>query len=145
MSGVCIDVNEDIHRKSIRKALINGNGLNIEEAVDFFSGKRTGAIFFRGVKLIDRVWVTSDIVITGACVMLTVGDRRILVIGILTPSLIGHNPPKIMRTAARRLVITIPNTGSKYVGRLKDLIVEHRLVERVGEANTKSTSKVALN
>ena len=39
------------------------------EAVGNYTGKKIGATFFRGTKPIDGVWVTSDVVIIGACVM----------------------------------------------------------------------------
>ena len=41
-----------------------------------------------------------------------------------------------MRAVVKSLNTTIPGAESKYVGRLKDLIVEHRLIERVGQAHT---------
>ena len=39
---------------------------------------------------------------------------------------------------------TIPRTEINYIGRLEDLIVEHRLVERVGESHETSTSTLIL-
>ena len=142
-----MDVNKDIYRKSIGKALTRDEGLNIEEAVGNFTGKKIGATFFRGVKPIDGVWVTPDVAITGACVMpdgYGVGDHRLFVVDMLTSSLIGHNPSKIFRAVARRLNTTIPRAKANYVGRLVDLIVEHRLVKRVGEADETSTSNLIL-
>ena len=76
------------------------------EAVVNYTGKKIGATFFRGTKPIDGVWVTSDVVIIGACVMPAgcgIGDHRLFVLEFLTSSLIGHDPPKIVRAAARRL------------------------------------------
>ena len=66
---VCMDVNEDIYRKSIGKALTMSEDLQMIEAVGNYTGKKIGATFFRGTKPIDGVWVTSDVVIMGACVM----------------------------------------------------------------------------
>ena len=60
---VCMDVNEDIYRKSIGKALIMSEDLQMIEAVGNYTGKKIGATFFRGTKPIDGVWVTSDVVI----------------------------------------------------------------------------------
>ena len=57
-----------------------------------------------------------------------IGDHLLFVIDILTSSLIGHNPPKIVRAAARRLNTTIPSAVDNYVGRLEDLIVDHKLI-----------------
>jgi hypothetical protein len=76
---VCMDANEDIYRKSIGKALMDQDGLNMSEVVGDFTGKKLGATYFRGTKPIDCIWATKDIVITHACVMPTryrVGDHR---------------------------------------------------------------------
>ena len=66
---VCMDAKEDIYRKSIGKALVKTDGLNMIEAVDNYTGQQLGAAFFKGVKPIDGVWVTSDVQVAGACVM----------------------------------------------------------------------------
>ena len=79
---VCMDVNEDdIYRGSIGKALTNEDGLDMEEAVGNFTGKKIGATFFRRTKPIDGVLVTQDVVVTGACVMPAgygIGDHWLL-------------------------------------------------------------------
>ena len=141
---VCMDVNEDnIYRGSIGRALTSESELDMEEAVGNFTGKKIGATFFRGTKLIDKVWVTQDVDVVAACVKSVrydIGDHRLFVIDILTSSLIGHNPPKIVRAAARRLDTTIPSTVDNYVGQLEDLIVDHKLIERVGEAHETASS-----
>ena len=92
---VCMDVNEEIYLKSIGKALVETNDLDMIEAVGNFTGRKIGATFFRGTKPIDGVWVTSDVVITGACVMPAgygIGDHRLFVLDFLTSSLVGHDP-----------------------------------------------------
>lgn len=144
---VCMDVNEDIYRQSIGKALTDTEDLDMTEAVGSFTGKTVGPTFFRGNKPIDGVWVTSDIVITGACVMPSgygIGDHRLFVVDFLTSSLVGHDPPKIVRAAARRLNTQIPSAERMYVHKFEDLIIEHKIVERVGQANNKATSKASL-
>ena len=62
----------------------------------------------------------------------------------MTSSLVGHDPPKIVRAAARRLNTQIPSAEKNYLERFEDLIIEHKIVERVGAANDKSTSKALL-
>ena len=89
-----------------------------------------GPTFFQGKDPIDGVWVTPDVVITGACVMPVgygVGDHRMFLIDFLTSSLIGCNPPKIVRTAARRLNTIIPGVEAKYVSMLEMLMEYHRI------------------
>ena len=81
------------------------------EAVGNYTGKKIGATFLEGTKPIDGVWVTSDVVIIGACVIPAgygIGDHRLFVLDFLTLSLIGHDPPKIVRATARRLNTNIP-------------------------------------
>ena len=55
---VCMDVNDDIYKGSIGRALKSEAGLDMEETVEHFTGKKIGATFFRGTKPIDGVWVT---------------------------------------------------------------------------------------
>ena len=117
------------------------------EAVGNYTGKKIGATFFRGTKPIDGVWVTSDVVIIGACVMPAgygIGDHRLFVLDFLTLSLIGHDPPKIVRAAARCLNTNIPSANRYYINRLEELITKHKIVERVGQAHKNSTSKASL-
>ena len=114
----CMDVNKDIYRKSIGKALTMSEDFQIIEAVGNYTGKKIGATFFRGTKPIDGVWVTSGVVIIGACVMPAgygIGDHRLFVLDFLTSSLIGHDLPKIVRAPARRLNNNIPSTELCYI------------------------------
>ena len=141
---VCMDVNKEIYCKSIGKALTMSENLQMIEAVVNYTGKKIGATFFRGTKPIDGVWVTSDVVIIGACVITAgygIGDHRLFVLEFLTSSLIGHEPPKRVRAAARRLNTNIPSGKLYYINRLEELITKHKIVERVGQAHEKSTSK----
>ena len=75
-----------------------------------------------------------------------IDDHRLCVLDFLTSSLVGHEPPKIVRAAARRLNSQIPISREKknYLERFEDLIIEHKIVERVGAANDKLTSKALL-
>ena len=144
---VCMDVNEYIYRKSIGKALAMLEDLQMIEAVSNYTGKKIGATFFRGTKLIDGVWVTSDVVIIGSCVMpdgYGIGDHRLFVLDFLTLSLMGHDPPKIVRVEARRLNTNIPSSKLNYINRVEELITKHKIVERVGQAHENSTSKASL-
>ena len=118
---VCMDVNEDIYRKSIGKSLTESEDLRMVETVGNYTGLKIGATFFRGSKPIDGVWTTPDVAVTGGCVMPAgygVGDHRLFVVDILTLSLIGHDPPKIVRAAARRLNTTIPKAETNYLQKM---------------------------
>ncbi len=65
---VCMDVNEDIYKKSIGRTLTDREGLNMVEAVGEFTGKKIGPTFFWGSKPIDGIWTTTDIIVMHVCV-----------------------------------------------------------------------------
>ena len=139
-----MDANEDIYKKSIGKTLTNEEGLAMKEVVGDFTGKKLGATFFRGTKPIDGIWATSDVVVTGACVMPAgygVGDHRLFVVDFLTSSLVGATPPKIVRAGARRLNTNIPGAADSYTNKVDDQLLRHRVIERVGEAHETSITK----
>ncbi len=46
---MCLDANEDIHRKKIGKALTDKAGLGMKEVVGAYTGKKIGPTFFRGM------------------------------------------------------------------------------------------------
>ena len=142
-----MDANENIYKDHICKALTDEDGLGMIEAVGNHTGEKIGATFFRGTGPKDGVWVTPEVAVTGACVMTAgygIGDHRAFILDFLTSSLVGQTPPNIVRAAARRLNTTIPRAASNYVGRLEDLIVDHKLIERVGKAHESSKSKERL-
>jgi hypothetical protein len=64
-----MDANKHIYKKLIGHSLTNQEGLNMQEVVGEFTGKKLGPTFFRGTKPIDGVWATDDLVVTHACVM----------------------------------------------------------------------------
>ena len=81
--------------------------------VGIFTRKKIGATLFRLSKPIDAVWATPGIFVVGSCVMPAVygvSDRRLFVIDLLTASMIGQTPPRIIRSGARRLNTKIPLT-----------------------------------
>ena len=53
-----------------------------------------------------------------------IGYHRLFVLEFLTSSLIGHEPPKIVRVAARRLNTNIPSAKHYYINRLEEVVVE---------------------
>jgi hypothetical protein len=123
---VCLDANENIYRKSIGRLLTDLDGLNMSEVVGDFMGRKLGPAFFRGSKPIDGVWATHDILVTHACVMPAgygVGDHRMFVIDFQEASLVGTEPFRVQRYAARRLNTKVSSGATrKYVERLKENI-----------------------
>lgn len=138
---VCLDANENIYRKSLGKALTNADGLNMQEVVGKFTGKQVGPTYFRGRSPIDGVWATSDVSITGACIMPAgygIGDHRMFIIDIRTESLIGLQPQCIVRPKARRLNTKIPSAALAYQERFERSLLRHRIIERIGRAHEDS-------
>jgi hypothetical protein len=70
-----------------------------------------------------------------------IGDHRLFVIDFATQDLIGAHPPKIVRPTSRRLNTTLPGVANRYTEKLDELILRHRLIERMGEAHEKSNSR----
>ena len=140
---VCLDANENIYRKSLGKALSNSDTLAMKEVVGSFTGKQIGPTHFRGTKPIDGIWATSDISIASACIMpagFGIGDHRMFIIDILTSSLIGTQPQRIVRPKSRRLNTKIPGAASAYRERLENLLLKHRIIERIGKAHEESST-----
>ena len=73
-----------------------------------------------------------------------IGDHRLFMLDFLTSPLIGHQPPKIVRAAARRLNTAIPCAKRNYINRMEELITKHKIVEIVGQAYDTSTLKETL-
>ena len=140
---VCLDANENIYRKSLGKALTNSDTLAMKEVVGSFTGKPIRPTYFRGTKPIDGIWATPDINIAGACVMpagFGIGDHRMFIVDILTSSLIGTQPQKIVRPTARRLNTKIIGAASAYRDRFEHLLLKHRIIEKIGRAHEESTT-----
>jgi len=141
---VCMDANEDIYKKSIGKSLTDSEGLGMKEVVGDFTGKRLGATFFRGSTPIDAVWATSDVQVISACVMPVgygVGDHRAFIIDFLTSSLIGTNPTTVVRPAARRLNTRLARGVDKYIDKVEDGLVHHKIFERIRDVNENTPNK----
>ena len=142
-----MDANEDIYKKSLGKSITSRYGLTMSEVVGTFTGKKIGATFFRGSKPIDAVWATPDIVVVGACVMPVdcgVRDHRLFVLDLLTSSLIVKTPPQIIRSGVRQLNTKIPSTKDNYTNVLENLVLRHRLTERMVTAHNESSSIVLV-
>ncbi len=138
---VCLDANEDIYKKAIGKALTDVNGLAMKEVVGSYTGKKVGATYLRGSKAIDGVWATSDITVAAACIMPVrygIGDHRLFVVDLLTSSLIGADPIHVARPCARRLTTKLPGVVRAYNASLEDLVLKHRIIERLGAAHEDS-------
>ena len=129
-----MDANEHIYKKGLGKML--AKELGMLEVVGEFTGKKIGATYFRNQsnKPIDAIWATPDVTVVGACIMPVgygVGDHRMFIVDFLTSSLVGSNPPSIVRSQARRLNTKIPGTEEKYLKVLEELVCKHDIVGRL--------------
>jgi hypothetical protein len=142
---VCLDANEDIHRKSLGKALTGTDGLSMKEVVGEFTGHKVGSTYFRGSKLIDGIWATTGVEIFNACIMpvgYRIGDHHRFTVDIVKSSLVGDTPFRIQRLVSRRLNTKMPGGGAaKYIAILESSIIRHRLIERLGRAHKGCQSK----
>jgi hypothetical protein len=64
-----MDHNEHVTKGALGKALGDRDGLDLQEAIIYHTGKSPGATFFRGSKPINSIWVSNHIEISNACVM----------------------------------------------------------------------------
>ena len=109
----------------------------MSEVMGGFTCKQVGATYFCGSNPIDGVRATSDVTVVGARVMpvgYVVGDHRLFIIDFLKSCLVGASPPRIFRSAARRLNSRIPAAAEDYSGRFEHLVLEHKLIERQRKA-----------
>jgi hypothetical protein len=122
-------------------SLTNVDGLNMREVVGMFTGKQAGVTYFQGQSPIDEVWATSDMVITGACVMpagFRIGDHCMFVIDMIAESIMGLEPQRIVCPKNRQLNSKIPGAASAYRERLECLLLRHRIIEQLGRAHEES-------
>jgi hypothetical protein len=129
----------------IGKALTNDTGLNMSKVVGDFTGKSIGTTFFCGSKPINGVWATQDIVITHACVMpvgIGIGDHRMFVIDVQEETILGTAPFRVIRFASHRLNTKVSNNATqKYLTKLEEGLLRHRLIEKIGKLHMQCKSK----
>ncbi len=119
----------------------------MKEVVGEFTGTPIGLTFFWGSKPIDGVWATSDMTVNNTAIMPAgygIGDHQLFVIDLMAADIIGSAPPKVVRPALRRLNTKLPCVAATYPQLLEEKIIKHRLIERVGEAHSKSRSRRSL-
>ncbi len=119
----------------------------MKEVVGEFTQIPEGSTFFQGSKPIDRVWVTSDVMVCNASIMPAgygIGDHRLFVIDFASSNIIGNTPPKVARLASRRLNTKIPHVAVEYARILEGKIIQHQLIEMVGNAHSECRSKRAI-
>ena len=130
---VFIDANEYIYKESIGKELTDLEGLNMREVKE----SRTNLSFWR-TNPIDNVWATSYVELVNICAMPVgygVRDNRMFIVDFTTKSLVSPDPPKIARSAARRLNSWLEATSKNYIEDFEESIIKYCLLERLGKAH----------
>jgi hypothetical protein len=123
-----MDHNKHTYNGPLGRALADTEGLRLQGAVLHHTGRRTGATFFRGSKLINGLWVTSNIEKCNVCIMrfgFGIGDHQMFVLNVTIESLAGENPTKVVRPASRRLNSKMPWCGEAYLKNLERNIIHH--------------------
>ena len=111
------------------------------EVVGDFTGQKIGATYFmnKSNKPIDAIWATPDVTVVGACIMPVgygIGDHRMFIVDFLTSSLVGFDPPKIIRSQARRLNTKIPGTEEKYLKVMEELTKKYDFINRSNKVHS---------
>ncbi len=60
-----------------------------------------------------------------------IGDHRLFALGVLTESIVGTSPPKIVRPAARRLNTKIEDCLEIYKDILEDHLIQHKMLQKL--------------
>jgi hypothetical protein len=129
------------------KFLTDIDGLAMKEVVWEFTQIPVGSTFFQGSKPIGGVWATSDITVWNASIMPAgygIGDHRLFVIDFSSSNIIGNMPPKVVRLASHWLNTKIPRAAAEYARILEGRIIQHWLIERVGNTHSECRSKRAI-
>ncbi len=94
-----MDHNKHVINGPLGKELADKEGLDLREAIVQHTGTSPGATFFCGSKPINRMWVSSNLKISNACVMpfgYEIGDHHTFILDIPIESLVGVDPVKIV-------------------------------------------------
>jgi hypothetical protein len=91
-----MDHNEHVINGPLGKALADRDQLDLQEAIVQHTGASPGTTFFRGSKPINRLWISSNLDTSKACVMpfgYGIGHHRAFILYILIKSV---DPVKII-------------------------------------------------
>jgi hypothetical protein len=135
-----MDHNKHVITGALGKALADKDGFNLREAIVQYTGKIPGATFFCGSKPINGLWISSNLDISNACVMLfrySVGDHCTFILDIPIKSLVSINPVKIVQPAGQRLNSRLPGCSQAYIDNFESNIIKHCLLEWLHEAHTR--------
>jgi hypothetical protein len=134
-----MDHNKHVIDGAIGKALADRDGLDLREAILHHTGRSPGAMFFRGSKPIDELWISSNVDVSNACVMpfgYGVGNHCTFILDIPIESLVGLDPVKIVRPASQQLNSRLPGCSKAYCDSLENNIIRNCLLEWLHDTHT---------
>ena len=105
----------------------------MKEGVGEFTCTPVGTTFFQGLKLIDDIWATADIMVCNASIMPAgygIGDHRLFVINFASSNIIGNTAPKVVRAAYRCLNTKIHRAATEHARILEEKIIKHMCIKR---------------
>ena len=114
--------------------ILQNSNLDMKDAVNSRTGIDGSAIFVRGSRQIDAVWVTPDIEIGAAYFspfFFGVGDHRGILLDIPQQSLIGGNIHTISRPNARKLQYNKHEIQQKYNNDFELYCAKHRIQQKI--------------
>jgi hypothetical protein len=142
---VCMDTNEHIYKKSIGRSRTNREGLNMQEVVGEFTGKKLGPTFFTGTKPINGVWATNDLTVTHACVMPAgygVDNHWMFIVDFQAANLVREAPFRVKRFSSQHLNTKVSSgTTKKYLTRLEESLSRHQLIKKLGNLHLRYKKK----
>jgi hypothetical protein len=133
-----MDHNKCVINGVIGKTLADKDGLDLCEAIVLHTSIRPGATFFCGAKPINKLWISSDLNISNACVMLFgygVDNHCTFILNI-PKLLVGIDPVKIAQPAGLQLNSCLPGCSKSYIYSFKANIVKHCLLKRLYNMHT---------
>jgi hypothetical protein len=112
----------------------------MQEVVREFTGKKIEPTFFRGSKPIDRVWASSNLAVSHACIMpagFGVGDHRMFIVDFHESSMVGVGPFRVQWFTSRRLNTSVSRGATqKYAERTEAKFAKHHLIKNLGNLHT---------
>jgi hypothetical protein len=142
---VFIDMNKHILRGHLAKYMLN---MGLMEVAHHEWGNEEPNTYFKGIKLIDGVWHSHQLIITSTVQLLFhegVGDHRSVLVDITTDSAIGKQGFKVVHPNACRLSSRNKRARLKYISHLEQQMLNHQMVECLQLCKDQATSYPALS
>ena len=148
-----MDLNADVYTSAFAKTLAESS-LRMGEQFRAVHGYEAPASYFRGSKPITGCFATPGIDCLATYVsphQKGAGDHRYWVMDFCARSVLGLEYPNLVRPRGRKLKCTVDRTMKRYLTRLRELTIEHRIFDKLEDlqrrypSRTKGESATAFN